>query len=313
MSVPVQRAFPQTPPCPFRPAMTAPSVKPDPLFSRPKFTPQAQPIPCRTLADRACPKPRPLSPASRLTSSWPLQASAACSLSRQRRSSSCRRGRRPARSRSVSASSRYNSARLACPDSAWAWVRWCGDGNGQLQATEIGDRKERGGGGKGPWEVWGEDWRLGQRRGACGRTSWRSRRISASKPCTSAWESSSSSAFSSLEERRRRGLGTRHSQPLPRHIAPMPAGLGPSAPSPFTAFRTHSSCRRRRSWALALASCRAKWCEGPSRGVLAGAAGTEGAGSRSSSSSAKRCGRARVRGQKEPILCPSHLPPTTTS
>lgn len=172
-------------------------------------------------------------------------------------------------------------------------------------------RWERPASGHRDWGQEGAGWReakgrgrLGQWRGASERTSWRSLRISASKPCTSAWESSSSSAFSSLEERRWRGLGTRRSQPFPRRIAPMRVGLGPSPPSPFTAFRTHSSCRRRRSWALALASCRAKWCEGPSRGVLAGAAGTKGAGSRSSSSSAKRCGRAKVKGQKEPIPCP---------
>lgn len=38
-------------------------------------------------------------------------------------------------------------------------------------------------------------------RGAYERTSWRSLLISTSKPCTSAWESSSNSAFSSLEGR----------------------------------------------------------------------------------------------------------------
>lgn len=52
---------------------------------------------------------------------------------------------------------------------------------------------------------------------------------------------------------------------------------------------THTSCLRRLSWALALVSCRAKWCEGPSVDALAGASGnSKWAGSRSSSSSANR-------------------------
>lgn len=53
-------------------------------------------------------------------------------------------------------------------------------------------------------------------RGASERTSWRSLRSSASRPCTSAWESSTSSAFSSLEEGTQEGSGDPHPTALPR-------------------------------------------------------------------------------------------------
>lgn len=93
-------------------------------------------------------------------------------------------------------------------------------------------------------------------------------------------------------------------------------GLGPpSRPSraalpqvPCHLRCTHSSWRRRLSWALVLASCRAKWCEGPSRGVLAGASGNRGADSRSSSSSTSLCGRSRAGSEVTYPMPPTSAP-----